>query len=860
MTDFTDEGFVAIDDGNGNWVVQPGWNVTFDANGGDPTPAAQRIAAGGTATAPTAPTKANYSFRAWQTNGVDWVFTDAVPSDLTLVADWTIDSFDVIWVADGATVLSNRLDYGATITAPATDPTKAGDDGALYTFVGWTPAPDATVTSNATYTADFKTWAKVAVPEAETGLVYDGTEKTGVVAGAGYTLTDNTGVNASNYVATVTLADPANTVWATDAAAPTATTNQTVAWSIASATVTVAADNASKKHGEDDPVAFTATVSGLFGSDTVAYTVGREAGEEIGTYTITATGAEVQGNYTVAYENGTFTIVSNAHTLTIVYMKQDDTPAAATYEVAYEYGAAYRVESPEVEGYTPTLDVVEGTMGTEDVSVTVTYVLSSGAATVISVADNGATTNVVGVYETFAQAVEAARDGDTVVLLDDCIVGTSRIDVSDKSFTVDLNGWALGSEEPDAIVFSVSNGQTLTINGTTEDSTLLGSVMIPRGGEGHIVVNGGTYQNDLYTPFYANGLCSEGSTISITGATIVANDTTPADSDPETGFGLYIAGPAAVTLTDTEITAAKTGVEIRAGSLAVNGGSITANGAFSTNPSTNGGTVNGAAIAVSPHSTNKPIEVQINGGRFEAEKAVYENYLQTQSRTAETEVTLAGGTFVGDVEIVEDLGTVIPGDSEALFSDRKADGVADGYMLVLDDDSKLYSIAKAWVVTWKVGETTVQTNVVAEGTTQAQVEALAPTDPTPGDGSISTFVGWEPPVSGPVESDVVYVAKFEQLGGVSIAGLTFTSIRIDGTKVTATFTATMEKGEKDGIVYFDRYDVLVKRDLADAAPTPTTATLTLGEANGQLDGTGVVEVNLPYGQAFLVGLASASEP
>ena len=42
-----------------------------------------------------APTKDYYSFRAWQTNGVDWVFTDAVTSDIILVADWTPNNVDV---------------------------------------------------------------------------------------------------------------------------------------------------------------------------------------------------------------------------------------------------------------------------------------------------------------------------------------------------------------------------------------------------------------------------------------------------------------------------------------------------------------------------------------------------------------------------------------------------------------------------------------------------------------------------------------------------------------------------------------------------------------------------------------------
>jgi hypothetical protein len=78
---------------------------------------------------------------------------------------------------------------------------------------------------------------------------------------------------------------------------------------ISPAAVKVAADNKTKTEGEDDP-ALTATVTGLIGSDTVNYTLSREAGEEEGSYAITAGGEAVQGNYTVTYQSGTFTITA----------------------------------------------------------------------------------------------------------------------------------------------------------------------------------------------------------------------------------------------------------------------------------------------------------------------------------------------------------------------------------------------------------------------------------------------------------------------------------------------------------------------------------------------------------------------
>ena len=71
--------------------------------------------------------------------------------------------------------------------------------------------------------------------------------------------------------------------------------------------VTVTAKDYTKYVGEMDP-AFEATVTGTINNDTVSYTISREAGETIGTYSITPAGAEAQGNYTVTYKAGTLTI------------------------------------------------------------------------------------------------------------------------------------------------------------------------------------------------------------------------------------------------------------------------------------------------------------------------------------------------------------------------------------------------------------------------------------------------------------------------------------------------------------------------------------------------------------------------
>ena len=76
---------------------------------------------------------------------------------------------------------------------------------------------------------------------------------------------------------------------------------------ITPATATVAANNASKDEGSEDPE-LTATVVGLFGDDTIEYTLTREAGEEPGLYMISAEGEETQGNYRVEYVGSVLTI------------------------------------------------------------------------------------------------------------------------------------------------------------------------------------------------------------------------------------------------------------------------------------------------------------------------------------------------------------------------------------------------------------------------------------------------------------------------------------------------------------------------------------------------------------------------
>ena len=81
---------------------------------------------------------------------------------------------------------------------------------------------------------------------------------------------------------------------------------------ITPAPVTVTVGNAAKTAGAVDPT-FAATVTGLVNGESaglISYTLTRIAGEDAGSYVITAAGDRVQGNYIVTYVPGTLVITA----------------------------------------------------------------------------------------------------------------------------------------------------------------------------------------------------------------------------------------------------------------------------------------------------------------------------------------------------------------------------------------------------------------------------------------------------------------------------------------------------------------------------------------------------------------------
>ena len=303
---------------------------------------------------------------------------------------------------------------------------------------------------------------------------------------------------------------------------------------------------------------------------------------------------------------------------------------------------------PAYPAYNSTTDYIKVTGGTfsSDVSAYVAdgYILNNG--TVEKLGETNAVAKVGDTYyKTLAAAIAAAQDSETIKLLKDC--SSERVNLEDKCITIDLNGNTLTSTSAYGVMFCAKNGHKITVNGTKEGSKLVGTLMVTAGTDGHIEINGGTYESSLYCPIYINGaVSSENSTLTVKNAIITASNS---ESSQDNGVGVYLAGYSTSAFENTTVTAPSTGIEIRAGRLTLTNCNVTGgNGNVAATANGNGNTVQHAALAISQHTTNKPIDVTINGGTFTGTAPIYQTDVQgTGSSNVKAEVK--NGQFNGTV-------------------------------------------------------------------------------------------------------------------------------------------------------------------------------------------------------------------
>lgn len=93
--------------------------VTFDANGGTPTPEAEEINVGQVVSEPAEPVREGHEFVGWLSNNVLYDFTQEVTEDLHLIANWKDEEVVVNAVINGPSVVTYYL--GSTEFDPLRD-------------------------------------------------------------------------------------------------------------------------------------------------------------------------------------------------------------------------------------------------------------------------------------------------------------------------------------------------------------------------------------------------------------------------------------------------------------------------------------------------------------------------------------------------------------------------------------------------------------------------------------------------------------------------------------------------------------------------------------------------------------------
>ena len=294
-------------------------------------------------------------------------------------------------------------------------------------------------------------------------------------------------------------------------------------------------------------------------------------------------------------------------------------------------------------------------------------------------------------YNSIKNAINAARDGDTVVLKATSTSNDSIVISDGRSIKLDMNGFDIGFAERKNI--SLYHGE-LNITGKGmlyEESPWFGPVMIYgaeedvsnysvvtigknvtlRGWSGlfidkhdqhgakayGIVANiYGTLESEkdisdagghaLYINGTITGTTGNVPKITLNGATLKT----------ELGNGMYLAGYADTTIVDSTITSTgkdSTGIEIRAGKLTIEGNTTVraSQGKVEVRPNGNGSTSANVALAVAQHTTGLPIDLDVKGGTFIGGGALNERNPEKNeaSEIDQVKLDVSGGNFIGIV-------------------------------------------------------------------------------------------------------------------------------------------------------------------------------------------------------------------
>lgn len=230
-----------------------------------------------------------------------------------------------------------------------------------------------------------------------------------------------------------------------------------------------------------------------------------------------------------------------------------------------------------------------------------------------------------------------------------------------KVLTIDLNGFGIHANQEiwqsdDNALIIVKRGATLTINDSSAEEkgtidanevpNVYAAVQLTKKGESadgevaSLIVNGGTLKG-YYYGVTGNGLRHNTS--------ITINDgylTGYAEAD---SYGIYHPQNGTLTVNGGKFDGEACAVELRSGTMIINDGIFNSTAEeYSVVENNDGTTAKGAAIAISQHNTNLPINVTIRGGVYTGMKSFVEENVSSVTPKS-INVSIEGGTFNGPV-------------------------------------------------------------------------------------------------------------------------------------------------------------------------------------------------------------------
>lgn len=311
-------------------------------------------------------------------------------------------------------------------------------------------------------------------------------------------------------------------------------------------------------------------------------------------------------------------------------------------------------------------------------------------------------------YYSFQDAIANAKDGDTIKLLAN--VSLSKGVALDKNITLDLGEKTIKAKNKYVFdIYSnvvIKNGTVRSYGFKSNSATIWlnknASLLVEKDATIEVKSNDGVssfvialYKDCDGASLNVNGTLKGENGVTVNG-NILANNTVNIDGATidVTGHGLYLAGVATTNISNTNINAGSTAIEIRAGKLNIKDGTYTSAGEFKTSPNENGTTVDGAALAVSQHTKKLPIDVTIDGGSFKGKYSLYEANVQEndEESLAKVNIKINDGNFDGKFFIENNAEKSIKGGnysvdvSKYLISGYNLAKINDTYKVVNDGE------------------------------------------------------------------------------------------------------------------------------------------------------------------------------